>query len=167
MKMKLKANLLFMVVFFMASCTQCPPKNSIKDEEPKIENLLEKYMMAMENEDFQTIEQLWDSGDSTMLLGTDSHERLMGWEMIQDAYRNQFNLISETFISVQDQYIRINCSGNTAWFSQRMNYNFIYDSVAHSFEGIRFTGVLIKNPENEWKLVQGHLSLPAHVNIGK
>ncbi|MCC7319161.1 MAG: hypothetical protein IT219_11550, partial [Bacteroidales bacterium] len=68
MKMKLTANLLFLVVFFMASCNQCPPENSIKDEEPKIENLLEKYMMAMENEDFQTIEQLWDSGDSTMLL---------------------------------------------------------------------------------------------------
>jgi len=157
--------ILFIPVFF--GCTQCPKPKSLADEKEKIENVLEKFMIAVENEDYLAIENIWEPGDSTMMLGTDSHERLMGWQKIQNAYKNQFNLISDTFVSVQDQYIRVNCSGNTAWFSQRMNYNFIYDSVARSFEGIRFTGVLQKNDSGDWKMVQGHLSLPAHVNIGK
>lgn len=167
MKMKKATNLLLMLTLMLVSCNKCPQETTTKDEVLKVENLLERYMMALENEDFQTIEQIWDSGDSTMLLGTDSDERLMGWKVIKNAYRNQFNLISETFVSVQDQFIRVNCSKNTAWFSQRMNYNFIYDSVARSFEGIRFTGVFIKDKDNDWKMVQGHLSLPAQVNIGK
>jgi ketosteroid isomerase-like protein len=102
-----------------------------------------------------------------MMFGTDSDEKLLGWDKIRKAYLNQFNLISDTYISVYDQFIRINCTGNTAWFSESMNYNFIYDSVAHSFEGIRFTGVIEKDDNDGWKLVQGHLSVPAHVNIGK
>jgi hypothetical protein len=48
-----------------------------------------------------------------------------------------------------------------------MNYNFIYDSVAQSFEGLRFTGVMIKDDNNDWKMVQAHLSLPGQINIGK
>ncbi len=154
------------VLFALIACERCPKDEVQTDEITKVENVLEKYVIAIENEDYLMIENLWDKGDSTMLLGTDSHERLMGWKSIRNAYRNQFNLLSDTYISVQDQYIRINCSANTAWFSQRMNYNFIYDSIAHSFEGIRFTGVLVKNEDNAWKMVQGHLSVPAHINIG-
>jgi hypothetical protein len=155
------------VLIVLLACERCPKEDVKTDEITKVENLLEKYVIAIENEDYLMIENLWDGGDSTMLLGTDSHERLMGWESIRNAYKNQFNLLSDTYISVQDQFIRINCSANTAWFSQRMNYNFIYDSIAHSFEGIRFTGVLVKNEDNVWKMVQGHLSVPAHINIGK
>jgi ketosteroid isomerase-like protein len=165
--MKSTSVILIFLLFVVAGCNRCPQENDLTRDEEQIENMLEKYMIAVENEDYLSIEKMWDTGDSTMMLGTDSHERLMGWQKIQQAYRNQFSLISETFVSVQDQYIRLNCTGNTAWFSQRMNYNFIYDSVARSFEGIRFTGVIVKNKENEWKIVQGHLSLPAHVNIGK
>ena len=165
--MKSTSVILIFLLFVIAGCNRCPQQNDLTVDEEQIENMLEKYMIAVENEDYLSIEKMWDTGDSTMMLGTDSHERLMGWQKIQQAYRKQFSLISETFVSVQDQYIRVNCTGNTAWFSQRMNYNFIYDSIAHSFEGIRFTGVIVKNKDNEWKMVQGHISVPAHVNIGK
>lgn len=165
--MKRNLLLLLLTIFLLSACSQKARELSTADETEKIENLLEKYMIAIENEDDASIENIWDVGDSTMLLGTDSHERLMGWKSINQAYKNQFGLIDETFISIQDQFIRVSCSGKTAWFSQRMNYNFIYDSIARSFEGIRFTGVLQKNKDQEWKIVQGHLSVPAQVNIGK
>jgi ketosteroid isomerase-like protein len=45
-----------------------------------------------------------------------------------------------------------------------MNYNFMADSVAQSYSGMRFTGVLEKC-DDEWKLVQGHLSVPANIQI--
>lgn len=155
------------LLLFLFGCNTCPDDSKQKDERTMIENQLEKFVIAIENEDYLMIENIWEEGDSTMLLGTDSHERLMGWKNIRNAYRKQFDLISETYISVHDQFIRVNCTGNTAWFSQRMNYNFIYDSVAQSFEGLRFTGVMIKDDNNDWKMVQAHLSLPGQINIGK
>ncbi len=161
------------ILFFIAlmlgafACSDCKKEESLLHARTNIENLLEKYAIAIENEDYLMVEKLWEEGDSTMLLGTDSHERLMGWSNIRNAYKAQFELISDTYISIQDQFIRINCSGNTAWFSQRMSYNFIYDSIAHSFEGMRFTGVCILNEKNQWKLVQAHLSIPGNINIGQ
>ncbi|MBU2465811.1 MAG: nuclear transport factor 2 family protein, partial [Bacteroidetes bacterium] len=72
---------------------------------------------------------------------------------------------SEIYISTNDQFIRINCTGNSAWFIKNMNYNFMYDSIARSYEGIRFSGVFDKNADGHWKMVQGHVSVPAQVNI--
>lgn len=156
-----------LILLIFTACGQKEPFLTKAEEIVKVENLLEKYMMAIENQDFQMIENVWYSSDSSMLLGTDSKDRLMGWENIRKAYRNQFGLISNTYISVQDQFININETKNTAWFSQRMSYNFIYDSIARSFEGMRFTGVLVKDKNQSWKMAQGHLSVPAQVNIGE
>lgn len=163
----MKKLMLFGMLLLAVAACDCELKESaIADEKARVEDVLEKYFYAVEKEDYQMIENIWAEGDSTMMLGTDSNERLMGWSSIRDAYRRQFGLLSNTYISIHDQFIRVNCTGNTAWFSQRMNYNFIYDSVAHSFEGLRLTGVLVKGHDNNWKIVQGHLSIPAHVNIG-
>lgn len=145
--------------------TANPPNYALERE--KVENVLEKYMLSIENQDFHAIENIWESGDSTMLLGTDSDERLMGWHSIRNAYRKQFGLISDTYIAVNDQFIRISNDARTAWFSQRMTYSFLYQDKAMKFEGIRFTGVLAKNEQGQWKMVQGHLSVPAQINLGK
>jgi len=71
----------------------------------------------------------------------------------------QFDELENILISIRDQKIKINKSGTTAWFSQILNYNYIYQDETMSFEGIRFTGVLEKRDGN-WVLVQGHLSVP-------
>lgn len=154
-------------VLLLSACSNCPNENSIADEMNTIEDLLERYSIALENEDFTTIENFWATNDSIILLGTDTHEKLMGWEKIREAYKNQFNEISDVYISTNDQFIRINCTGNTAWFIKNMNYNFMYDSIARSFDGIRFSGVLDKNEQGQWKMVQGHVSVPAQINIGR
>lgn len=153
-------------LLFTTACSDCKEETKQIDEIAKVENILEKYLIASENRDFQTIESIWAPGDSIMLFGTDSHEKLMGWQSIRNAFRKQFNTISNTYISISDRYIKINCSNNTAWFAIIMNYNFIHNDVAHSFEGVRFTGVLEKQDE-KWLMVQGHLSLPANLNIGR
>jgi ketosteroid isomerase-like protein len=154
------------------SCNRKANPDSIKEfnlnqEREKVENVLGKYIISIENQDFHAIENIWEAGDSAMLLGTDSDERLMGWQSIRNAYRKQFGLISNTYIAVNDQFIRLSNDGRIAWFSQRMNYSFLYQDKAMTFDGIRFTGVLSKNNEGQWKMVQGHLSVPAQINLGK
>lgn len=155
------------LVILLSSCSNCPNEPTINEEINTIEQLLERYTIALENEDFAMIENIWATNDSIILLGTDTHEKLMGWEKIKQAYKNQFTEISDVYISTNDQFIRINCTGNTAWFIKNMNYNFMYDSIARSFDGMRFSGVLDKNEQGEWKMVQGHVSVPAQINIGR
>lgn len=166
MKTKLFA-IVFSGLMLTMGCSRCPKQKSLIQEAEAVENVLEKYMIAIENKDYLAIENIWEPGDSTIMLGTDSHEFLVGWEKIQQAYQKQFSLISDVLISVQDQRIRLNSDANTAWFTQQMTYNFMYEDVARHFEGIRFSGVLQKNQDNKWKMVQGHLSMPAHINIGR
>ncbi len=155
-------------LLFLLSISSCKQKVhqtvNIKNETEAVENVLEKYVIANEQKDFSMIEQIWAPDSDILFFGTDSDEKLMGWNTIQSAIKKQFSSISDTYISVSDQHITVNNTGNTAWFAEIMNYNFVYQGQARSYEGVRFTGVLEKRPKG-WKIVQAHLSIPAHVGI--
>lgn len=159
--------MLIILVFAFVGCnTEKTPVVDRDAEISAIENVLESYVLANENQDFGLIEQIWAPDSDIILYGTDSHERLMGWTNIQAAIKIQFSHIQETYISVSDQFIKLNECGNTAWVAQTMNYNFVYNEEARSYEGMRFTGILMKI-DDDWRFVQVHLSVPAGVNIGK
>lgn len=151
---------------FISSCSNCDKDLNLMDETVAIENVLEKYIIANENQDFELTEEIWAPNPDIILYGTDSDERLMGWTNIRIAIKDQFSQITDTYISASDQFIKLNCTGNTAWFAETLNYNFVYKGVARSYEGLRFTGVLEKM-DGEWKIVQAHLSVPASVGVGK
>ncbi len=157
---------LLLCVFLISfnSCEQKTKTNCKKDKEA-IENLLENYIIANENQDFELIEEIWAADDDIILYGTDSDERLMGWKSIKEAIKEQFGYITDTYISASNQLIKLNCTGNTAWFAETLNYNYMYRGEAHSYEGLRFTGV-VEKIDDKWVLVQAHLSVPASVGIG-
>lgn len=154
------------IVLMVSSCNEQRSKSDCEDDKDAIENLLENYILANENQDCDLIESIWADDDDIILYGTDSDERLMGWTNIKEAINEQFGLITDTYISASNQFIKPNCTGNTAWFAETLNYNYMYKGVAHSYEGMRFTGV-VEKINGEWVLVQAHLSLPASVGIGK
>lgn len=153
------------IVLFFGSCTDCDKEFNVADETIAIEHLLENWIIANETQDFDLIEKIWAPESDIILYGTDSHERLMGWANIRSAIKSQFSQIDETYISASDQFIKINCTGSTAWFAETINYNFMYNGEAKKYEGLRFTGI-VENMEGEWKLVQVHLSVPASVGVG-
>ncbi|MCF8234827.1 MAG: nuclear transport factor 2 family protein [Bacteroidales bacterium] len=164
----MKNTILFslIVMVFFAGCDQ-KEKTSEVDlaaEKMQIENVLDQYVMANENQDFSIIETIWAEDDDIVLFGTDMDEKLVGWEQIKSAIQKQFTTLDSTYISIQEQTINLNKFGTTAWFSEVLNYNFIYEGKSMSYEGIRFTGVLRKTGGN-WELVQGHLSIPADVDF--
>lgn len=150
---------------FLTSCTEVKIKSKAA-EIISIENVLEQYVLANENQDFDLFQKIWAPDADIILFGTDSDERLMGWVNIKNAVKEQYQTIEETYISVSDQFIKLSDDGSTAWFAEIINYNFVYQGEAKSYEGLRFTGVL-KKMEGEWKFVQAHLSLPAHDIIEK
>jgi len=153
-------------LMLLSSCSNCDKDFNLKDETIAIENVLEKYIIANENQDFELTEEIWAPNPDIILYGTDSDDRLMGWTNIRAAIKDQFSQITDTYIAASDQFIKLNCTGNTAWFAETLNYNFVYKGEARSYEGLRFTGVLEKM-DGEWKIVQAHLSVPASVGVGK
>jgi len=165
--MKSSAALLVLVILLIiSSCTNCDKEINLTDETVAIENVLEKYIIANENQDFELIQGIWAPDSDIILYGTDSDDRLTGSINILAAIKDQFSQITDTYISASDQFIKVNCTGNTAWFAETLNYNFVYKEEAKSYEGLRFTGVMEKM-DGEWKIVQAHLSVPASVGVGK
>lgn len=158
------------IIVLLTVCISCTgpqdPAPNMADDRIQIENLIERYQMASENEDFIMLENTWSVDGQITLIGTDSHEKLMGWQAIKNAFSKQFSLVSDMFIAAEDLHLNISQSGTTAWFSQKMKYNFIYGDTAYEYEGLRLSGVADKQ-DGEWKLVQIHLSVPAQINIGK
>jgi len=156
--------LLFFMVFVAVSCTKPEKQIDYVAETLEIENTLDKYIMANEKEDFALIESIWAPSEDIILYGTDSDERLVGWNNIKEVIKRQFALIENTYISASEQMITISNCGTSAWFAERLNYNFIYQGTAHSYDNIRFTGVMEKM-DGRWVIVQAHLSLPASSKV--
>lgn len=154
------------VILILHSCSnKCGSNVNRAEEIIAIENVLEQYIIANENQDFDLIQQIWSPDSDIILYGTNSDEKLIGFTNIRNAIKEQFEQIKDTFISSSDQFIQLNECGNTAWFAETLNYNFMYKGEAQSYEGMRFTGVLVKL-DGKWRFVQAHLSLPANIDIG-
>lgn len=132
-------------------------------ETEKVALVLEKYVIANEKQDIQLVHEIWAEDPDIVVLGTNSDEKIVGWDQIESQLQRQFDSFQDTYISVRDQVININETGNTAWFSEIMNYNYIYQGEAVQFEGLRFTGVLEKK-DGEWYIVQSHISIPGSPN---
>ena len=156
--------LITVVIIFFGACGTFEQKVDFDAETVAIEEVLESYVLANENQDFGLIEKIWAPNTDIILYGTDSDERLTGWTNIKNAIKSQFQLIEETYISASDQYIKISDDGKTAWFAETLDYNFVYEGEARSYEGLRFTGVVVKM-DGDWRFVQAHLSLPAGVDV--
>jgi len=153
---------LMLVIFLFAGCNQTANKKEVinlKAEKEKVALVLEKYVIANEKHDLDLIHEIWAPLPDIVVFGTNSDEKLVGWEAISTALEKQFSSFEDTYISVRDQVINIDESGKTAWFSEIMNYNYIYQGEAKQFEGLRFTGVLQKI-NGDWYIVQSHISIP-------
>ncbi len=156
----MKTSTLLLVMLLMGTFLYGQGKSpKFKQDEVKILSVLEKYIIANETQNIDLIEEIWAIDEPILAFGTEVGEKIEGWEELRSVYLRQFNNFSETYISARDQKININDTGNSAWFSQILNYNFTLEGISRKYEGIRFTGVLIKKGE-QWRLVQIHLSLP-------
>ena len=153
--------LLLIPAFFVFPSCQESECIDLNKEKENVELLLEKYVIANEDQKIELAEEIWADDEQIVAFGTSSDEKFVGWKAIKTTIQKQFDSFSNTYISVSDQKININCTGNTAWFSEIINYNFIRDSIPLSYEGIRYTGVLEKR-DGKWVIVQSHMSIPSN-----
>ena len=138
-------------------------KVNLEEEKEKVALVLEKYVIASEKRDIDLVHDIWAGEPDIVVFGTAGDEKLIGWESIKNAMERQFSSFEDIYISVHDQVIQVDEMGQTAWFSEIVNYNYIYQGEPKQYEGLRFTGVLQKFGE-DWYIVQSHMSVPAAGN---
>ena len=156
-KFTLLTGLISLLMMVACNC----PKPEVVDKATEIaavKKVLDKYRAANENQDMNLIEEIWSPEEHIVSIGTENGERLVGFSQIREAIQRQFDSFSETFITPANQSIEVSDDGNTAWFSQMMNYNFILNGTPYSFRNLRYSGVLVKK-DGKWKLVQTHMSV--------
>ena len=163
--MKTLSTYIFTVLFILSSFivfSQVEEGKTVnRSKELKaIANLLEQYISANENEDLSLIEDIWAPDADIILVGTTKDNRFMGWNNVRNAYKKQFDNLDNIFITASEQYVKLNETGNTAWFTEILDYNYINNGKAKSLKGLRFTGVLEKSKDGKWRFVQAHLSIP-------
>ncbi|MDA3905457.1 MAG: nuclear transport factor 2 family protein [Bacteroidales bacterium] len=169
---RLKGLLLILSVIFLANSCDNDAAHMHEDEaiidfakeKLEISLLLDNLAAASESGNFEMIEKIWWPSEEVLLIGTDRSENLEGWEDISAAIIKQFGTFEGTLISITDQSIWLNKDANVGWFFEELNYNFVYENKAMTFEGIRFTGVMQKM-DGKWRLVQQHMSIPAQLEM--
>lgn len=174
--MKKSIILLLPFIFLMITACENSPKEAPAEktksvaidfdkEKAKVTELLDLLATSTESGNIDMIEKIWLPSEDVVLIGTENDEKLVGWSQIKEAISGQASSFEETLISITDQNVWFDRDARTAWFLEELNYNFIYKNKAMSLDGIRFTGVFYKTDEGEWKLVQGHLSMPVSIDM--
>lgn len=162
-----KVFLLLPAILFIISCNNQPMDKpaevDLEMEREKVALVLEKYVIANEKQDIELVHDVWAAEPDIVVFGTNSDEMMIGWEAIKATMERQFNSFEDTYISIHDQIIKVDEFGRTAWFSEIVNYNYIYQGQNRQFEGLRFTGVLRKFGD-DWLIVQSHMSIPGSSN---
>ncbi|MBE0661229.1 MAG: nuclear transport factor 2 family protein [Bacteroidales bacterium] len=134
-------------------------KDLFKEDCAKINEVLDKYIIANETQNIRLIEEIWAIDEDIEAFGTAAGERIKGWEEIRKVFIHQFNTFTDTYISARNRSVHIDDSGAFAWVSQMLNYNYLLEGVQRKYEGVRHT-VVLKKINGEWKMLQMHLSLP-------
>ncbi len=173
----MKKSIIFLVpliFLFVSSCNNEPQETTaekekkvvvdMEKEKAKVTELLDLLATSTESGNLEMVEKIWCPKEDVLLIGTENDEKLVGWSQIKEAMTGQFNSFEETLISITDQNVMLDRDARTAWFFEELNYNFIYNNKAMSIDGIRFTGVFFKSDEGEWRLVQGHFSIPTSID---
>ena len=97
--------------------------------------------------------------DSDMVtFGTDASERWDGWDDLQKSVKNQFDAFDILNVKRMDKKLNLSDSGEVAWFSEIVDWEFLVEGKKQIIKGVRYTGVMEKR-ENEWKIVQFHSSV--------
>ena len=129
--------------------------------------------MTIANQADFVINKMWESfvqGDHKMFaetmahdpdmvtFGTDASERWDGWDDLQKSVKNQFDAFDILNVKRMNKKLNLSNSGEVAWFSEIVDWEFLADGKKQIIEGVRYTGVMEKR-ENEWKIVQFHSSV--------
>ena len=149
--------LLFGVAFLIL--ISCEEKVDIDTEKANVKTVVDQLEQMLETEDMELLSRIFAHDTDMVNFGTDAAERIVGWESLNELMQKQNAAAENSKLTVNDQVIKVNKYGNTAWFSEVVDWDVVAQGQPASLQGLRFTGVLEKRNGN-WVIVQMHISVP-------
>jgi len=139
-------------------------KIDIRIEKTEIKAVLEKLDKALQTENMELFSEVFAHDQDIIIIGPDFREKAIGWETLVEMQNQQFRDLENFTISLIDQKINIDNSGDVARYFRVLDIRFVTSNLPFQLKDIRETGVLKKENEN-WVIVQQHTSAPVNDQI--
>ena len=138
----------------------CQPsaKLDVTAEQEKLRSVMEQINTAWETEDLDVFSRLVLHKADMVNFGTDVNDRWVGWDALERGLQEQFEVFSETEVTVRHIDIYISDSGEVAWVAQAMNIKTKFLGSPVDLES-RISAVFIKR-DADWLLTHFHYSVP-------
>jgi len=104
----------------------CAEQVDIEAEKAKIQSVLDQLVQAWETEDMEMISKIWAHDEDMVIFSVYAGaDRFVGGEAYKEFYIEWLEAVENIDVSVRDQVIKVNASGNTAWFSEIEDWNWV------------------------------------------
>nr|WP_319398729.1 nuclear transport factor 2 family protein [uncultured Carboxylicivirga sp.] len=133
----------------------------IRDSEKvaSVRAALSKMLRAQEEGDLNTFASSFAHDTDMINIGTDLDEIWHNWSSFYTWMESAILDRKGYTITEKDTHIKLNQSGDIAWYSQLLDTCFETKGEPFNLEGFRHTGVMEKR-NNKWVIVQSHISAP-------
>ena len=122
------------------------------------EATIDKLWLSFKSGDVEMFSRVMSKDTDLVSFGTDDVERWQGWGALEESIKEQFASFSVLSIERKNKTIKYSQTGDTAWFSEVVDWEVLTGDQKALLEGIRFTGVL-ENRSDTWVIVQFHSSV--------
>ena len=122
------------------------------------ELLIQKMWDSFIDGDIDAFSQTMSKDEDMVTFGTDASERWDSWQELENSVALQFDAFDVISVERKNKSLKISNSGNTAWFSETVDWVFLSNGNNESVKDIRYTGVM-EYRNGQWKIVQFHCSV--------
>ena len=122
------------------------------------ESLIQKMWDSFIDGDIDAFSQTMSKDEDMVTFGTDASERWDSWQELEDSVAIQFDAFDVISVDRKNKSLKISNSGNTAWFSETVDWEFLSNGKTEAVKDIRYTGVM-EYRKGHWKIVQFHCSV--------
>ena len=122
------------------------------------ESLIQKMWDSFIDGDIDAFSQTMSKDEDMVTFGTDASERWDSWQELEDSVTLQFDAFDVISVDRKNKSLKISNSGNTAWFSETVDWEFLSNGKTEEVKDIRYTGVM-EYRKGHWKIVQFHCSV--------
>ncbi len=129
------------------------------DPEEEVKTTIEQFFNSMDTQDLEAMQKLIPKKEATIHVGTDEGEIWKGWQVLNDATKEQFEGLEYYKADIRDLTINVAESGNVAWYFHKLDAEIKSRGNITRWKGARFTGVLQKT-DGQWVMAQTHVSIP-------
>ena len=122
------------------------------------ESLIQKMWNSFIDGDIDAFSQTMSKDKDMVTFGTDASERWDSWQELEDSVALQFDAFDVISVDRKNKSLKISNSGNTSWFSETVEWEFLSNGKTEAVKDIRYTGVM-EYRKGHWKIVQFHCSV--------